>query len=302
MTADYALCMSTLAENVSAVLDRARRDGTARQNDIAAAIGVNQSTLSRWGSGSKPEPEALIALARYLGVSVEMLVEVPFTEWDRADRSNFAHARKMRGLTPATMATQVQALIRRERGSAKVSADAIRDYEAGLGDVAPPWLEYAQMALQEGSPPAEQDTAPRGELVYVRQADIRFAMGDGAELDPHADTELVPFNLEFLTTITRSPLERLFLATGIGNSMEPTIEKHDVILIDTADVDFSSGDVIWALRYAGQGYVKRLRRVVREGREKIAILSDNAMVPEELADPVDVSIVGKVIWIGRKMI
>ncbi len=294
--------MSILAENVTAILDRARREGTARQGDIAAAVGVNQSTLSRWGTGSKPEPEALIALARYLGVTAETLVEVPFADWDRADRTAFEQSRKLRGLTPSVMATQVQALIRRERGSAKITAEAIRDYEAGIGDPCPAWLDFAKMAFQEGAPPVEQDTAPRGELVYVRQADIKFAMGAGSVLDPHADTELVPFNLDFLAGITRSPLDRLFLATGIGNSMEPTIEKHDVILIDTAENDFASGDVIWALRYAGQGYVKRLRRVMREGREKIAILSDNATVPEELADPTDVEIVGKVIWIGRKMV
>jgi phage repressor protein C with HTH and peptisase S24 domain len=83
--------------------------------------------------------------------------------------------------------------------------------------------------------------------------------------------------------------------------MEPTLHKHDIVLIDTTDHDLVAGDTIWALEYAGSGLIKRLRRVVRNGAVKVMILSDNPSVPPEEADPDDIRIVGKVVWIARRM-
>ena len=82
--------------------------------------------------------------------------------------------------------------------------------------------------------------------------------------------------------------------------MEPTLLTDDIVLIDTAERDFRLGDIIWALNYAGQGYIKRLRRVRRDGADKVLILSDNPSVPPEEADPQDVHIVGKVVWVARR--
>jgi phage repressor protein C with HTH and peptisase S24 domain len=126
-------------------------------------------------------------------------------------------------------------------------------------------------------------------------------MGDGSAVEDYPSSTLVPFNLDFVQGITRAPLEKLFLASGHGDSMEPTLHKHDLVLIDTTENRLGLGDTIWALEYAGVGLIKRLRAVKREGMRKIMILSDNPTVPAEEADPTDVHIVGKVIWIARRL-
>lgn len=56
-----------------------------------------------------------------------------------------------------------------------------------------------------------------------------------------------------------------------------------------------------ALEYAEAGYIKRVRSVMRGGRRMLLILSANPDYPPEEADPNDVRIIGKVVWIARKM-
>jgi phage repressor protein C with HTH and peptisase S24 domain len=138
-------------------------------------------------------------------------------------------------------------------------------------------------------------------IEYVRQVDISYAMGDGAIVEDYPETGFVPFQRDFLRSVTRSPVSRLFLATGHGESMEPTLLRSDMILIDAAQNRVAQQDQIWALTYAGAGMIKRLRRIKGSSGDRYLILSDNPAVPPQEADYDDVYIVGKVIWVGRRM-
>lgn len=139
------------------------------------------------------------------------------------------------------------------------------------------------------------------ELVYVREVDISYAMGDGAEVEEFPATGLVPFNLGFIKGVSKANTEKLFIATGHGESMEPTLLRSDILMVDTSQRHVGQSDMIWALTYAGGGMVKRLRRVRDAGIDKFLILSDNPAVPPLTADIEDVHIVGKLVWVGRRM-
>lgn len=222
-----------------------------------------------------------------------------------AAREWIVQERAKRGWSTTKLADVARNIARREGSSIGLTQQSVSGFEQpgrdGKNKRVPQWLPYVKMAFEEGEAPVAQDVQRRDELAYVRQVDIRYAMGDGATLDEYPDVTLVPFNLGFINQLTRAPLERLFLATGHGDSMEPTLLKNDLILIDTSETSLRMGDQIWALEYAGAGYIKRLRRVRREGQDRILILSDNERVPAEEAHPEDVHIVGKVVWIGRQM-
>ena len=209
--------------------------------------------------------------------------------------------RKKRGWSTTKLADIARQIARREGSSIGLTQQSVSDFEQGERKRLPQWLTYVRMAFEEGDAAVQQEVARRDELAYVRQVDIRYAMGDGSALDDYPDATLVPFNLGFLRMRSRGPLESLFLVTGHGDSMEPTLLKNDLILIDTTDRQMDIGDQIWALEYAGSGYIKRLRRVKRNGTVKILILSDNDRVPPEEAEPEDIHLVGKVVWIGRQM-
>lgn len=139
------------------------------------------------------------------------------------------------------------------------------------------------------------------ELVYVREVDISLAMGEGAVVEDFPATQLVPFNLGFLRGITRAATDALVIMTGHGESMEPTLLRSDFLMIDTSSKAPVVSDQIWAFHYAGGGMIKRLRRVRDAGRDRFLILSDNPAVPEQIADVEDVHIIGKLVWVGRRM-
>ena len=211
-------------------------------------------------------------------------------------------SRLQRGWSTTKLADIARAIAQREGSTFKLTQQSVSGFEQpDKGKRLPEWFRYIRMAFEEGEPQKHEDTSPRGELVYVRRVDLRYAMGDGSTIEDYPSAELVPFNLDFIQGMTRAPLERLFLASGHGDSMEPTLHKHDLVLIDTTDDRLDLGDTIYALSYAGSGLIKRLRRVVRDGQTRLMILSDNASVPPEEADPRDVRIVGKVVWIARRM-
>lgn len=288
--------MTILSDNVAELL---RRGDT--QLSVAREVGVDQSSISRIAKGSDPKPQNLIAIARYAGVSVETLVEVPIAEWPSADRERFQRQRKMLGWSPAIVAQEAHAIIKRERGKAAITTSEVEQFERGEGELSPAWLRFAEMAFQEGGSARQQETAPRDDLAYVRQVDIRYAMGDGSAIEDYPETTLVPFNQEFLRSLTRSPLEKLILATGHGDSMDPTVKEHDLVLIDAAEDRVGLGDNIWAFEYAGAGYLKRLRPVMQDGERMIEVNSDNkAVAPTFYARPSEIHIVGKLILLVRR--
>jgi phage repressor protein C with HTH and peptisase S24 domain len=149
----------------------------------------------------------------------------------------------------------------------------------------------------ERADPAER----KDELVYIRQVDITYAMGDGAVIDDYPEGGLVPFNLGFIQAISRAPTDRLFIANGHGDSMEPTLLRSDLIMIDASQNRVAQQDQIWALNYAGAGMIKRLRRVKGTEGDELLIMSDNPTVTAQSARLEDVHIVGKVVWVGRRM-
>ncbi|MBB5697021.1 S24 family peptidase [Sphingomonas yantingensis] len=210
--------------------------------------------------------------------------------------------RKKRGWSTTKLADVARAIAQREGSDMKLRQQSISDFEQPeKAKRIPEWMRYVRMAFEEGEPNRDGDTEPRGELVYIRQLDIRYALGPGTVIDQHASATLIPFNLDFIRGLTHAPTEKLFIATGFGDSMEPVLLKHDLVLIDTNDTRLDLGDTLWALEYAEAGYIKRLRAVMRDGRRVLLILSANPDYPPEEADPNDVRIIGKVVWIARKM-
>jgi len=140
-----------------------------------------------------------------------------------------------------------------------------------------------------------------GELVYIRSVEISLAMGEGALVDDFPSTGLVPFNLDFVRSVTSAPIDKLVIMTGHGESMEPTLLRSDLLMFDTSDRGLRISDAIWAFHYAGGGMVKRLRRVRESGRDRLLILSDNPAVPPQCADIEDIHVLGRLVWVGRRM-
>ena len=133
-------------------------------------------------------------------------------------------------------------------------------------------------------------------IELVRKVDISYAMGDGAIIEDYPETGFFPFSREFLRMFSRSPVDKIFLASGHGDSMEPTIRRDELVLVDAGQSRVTLQDQIWALTWAGAGMIKRLRRLPGD---RYLIMSDNQSVPDQEAEADDVHVVGRVVWAAR---
>ena len=134
--------------------------------------------------------------------------------------------------------------------------------------------------------------------IQLQKVDLGLSMGDGSNIDDYADEGTVDFDASFIRSITRSPPQRLFVARGDGDSMMPTLLNDDMVVIDTAQTDLNLTDRIWAVSVFGAGGIKRLRPV---SPNDIEIISDNPGHENQMVKREDLRIIGRVIWVGRRV-
>jgi len=152
--------------------------------------------------------------------------------------------------------------------------------------------EASDALPQEGGDlPAVEGFAQIGEI------DLAYGLGatfvDGMVV---AETARY-FPLDWVRRYTLSPPSALRFAPGKGNSMSPTIDDGDIMLIDLNDTSPSFADLIWVCAIGEMGMVKRLG--TRPGGT-IVIKSDNPVVPDEVAADGEIHIIGRVVAVIKK--
>ena len=135
-------------------------------------------------------------------------------------------------------------------------------------------------------------------IARIQQVDIGFAMGAGTFLEDNPDVEWANFDQQWLSRITDSPPNLLFVARGIGDSMFPTLQDADVLIVDRGQARISQADRIWALIYGDMGMIKRVRGL---GKGRFLIMSDNPNIPDFEAVEDELRVIGRVAWAGRKI-
>ena len=134
------------------------------------------------------------------------------------------------------------------------------------------------------------------DLVPIASVDMAYGMGLTYAGD-HVEVETMHFPRAWLESLTSTAPQDLAWARGRGNSMSPTIEDNDLVLIDRSDRAVRDQDAIWAFTIGDVAMMKRLR--VRG--EDVTILSDNDRVPPDHAHPSEIHIVGRVSHIVRRL-
>ncbi len=134
------------------------------------------------------------------------------------------------------------------------------------------------------------------DLVPIAEIDLEYGMGGAFHDDPET-ARIHQFPRQWLASITSTPSTSLFIARGRGDSMQPTIYNGDMLMIDRSQRSVREQDMVWAFTIGEMSMVKRLR--VRG--ENVTILSDNATVPDDHAHPDEINVVGRVVFIGRRM-
>lgn len=98
-----------------------------------------------------------------------------------------------------------------------------------------------------------------------------------------------------------SSAENLCIVTGFGDSMRPTYNPGDPLIVDKSvtSVDFDS---VYFFRIGSDGYVKRLQRIPTASGLILKALSDNRDLyqPFDITADMDFEVLGRVVQVWRR--
>lgn len=143
-----------------------------------------------------------------------------------------------------------------------------------------------------------EEMADRLDAVLIPEVEVRFSMGGGSVIEDWPVIQMVPMSRAWLRGLTRSPPDQLMIGRGEGDSMYPTIQHGELVIIDRAEVTPKQQDCVWAMSYGGLGMIKRLRQLPDGNYE---IRSDNQAVSPIHAADGELAIVGRVVGVLRKI-
>lgn len=148
------------------------------------------------------------------------------------------------------------------------------------------WLILGHGDMRTGSSSSSTALNPEG-----------FTRPDPAEAQP--GTSAIAFSNEWLERFNkRSSLIRQL--TVIGDSMAPTLNEGDLLLIDSSDSRLADGKM-FVLRCQGELLIRRIQIAPQSG---LYLLCDNPNYPPALITHQELDsleIVGRVVWQGHRL-
>lgn len=137
-------------------------------------------------------------------------------------------------------------------------------------------------------------------VIILPEYDVRASAGGGFIVERETVKGEWPFPRSYVESELRVSARNLVVLEVIGDSMHPTLESGDRVLVNMSDCRVSQPGVF--VLWDGDGtVVKRLELVPGTEPPKLRRISDNPLhgTYEVLAD--DTKIVGRAVWYGRRM-
>lgn len=138
---------------------------------------------------------------------------------------------------------------------------------------------------------------PEGESL-VAVFDVTASAGHGAIVDAEEHVTNLAFSTQYLREMTSAKGGQLAAIRVKGDSMIPTIQDDDMVVIDLTkkNLDF---DGLFVMRVGEALQIKRIGRGAR--RTSVMVIADNSLYPPVDTERTEIDVVGKVIWYGRKV-
>jgi len=173
-----------------------------------------------------------------------------------------------------------------------------------------PRLAEEVAAATKSSPPAVGITslAPTPEMgapaIHVPILANAASMGPGADVE-HDDILVgtIPLSPDWISKRIRpSSSSALRFIHAYGDSMSPTFEDGDILLVDTGKNDPSGADGVYVLATQKRLFIKRVTERFNGGHD---VTSDNVNVKtvQELNGDSEITVLGRIVWVwnGRKL-
>jgi len=146
-----------------------------------------------------------------------------------------------------------------------------------------------------------QEVSSSPDYAFIRKAEARPAAGGGS-LETSGETEGgLAFRLDWLKSRTTSSTDRLRIMLVSGDSMSPTFEDGDAVLVDEGNTALAP-DRVYVIRKGDDIYVKRFRKTP----DAMLFMGDNRARDYEDVRVVQgeedgFAVIGRVLWAGKEL-
>lgn len=144
----------------------------------------------------------------------------------------------------------------------------------------------------------EPDPAPMEGFTFIPRYDIECSAGGGAFDRQECVSETLPFKTEWLKRMGVET-EHAALVTVTGDSMHPTLDGGNIMLLDLSDAKLKDGK-IYALQ-VNDGLL--IKRVQLRHNGAVTLKSDNPQYESyglSAEEAKELRVVGRLVWAGRK--
>jgi phage repressor protein C with HTH and peptisase S24 domain len=150
-----------------------------------------------------------------------------------------------------------------------------------------------------GGPPEPE--SPASGLVSVKRHPVSVSAGPGAVVSEELGKPYFAFEERWLKALTASGPAKLSIVRVEGDSMAPTLNAGDDILVDLGDCAERLRDGIYVLRIDDAVVVKRL--ALNPMGRRVTVQSDNPAYSDWPDCGLgDINCIGRVIWSGRRIV
>lgn len=150
-----------------------------------------------------------------------------------------------------------------------------------------------------GGPPETERAL--GGLVSVKRHPVSVSAGPGAVVTEELGKPYFAFDERWLKALTASRPSNLSIVRVEGDSMAPTLNAGDEILVDLGDAIERLRDGIYVLRIDDAVVVKRV--ALNPVGRRVTVQSDNPAYPDWPDCSLDdIKPIGRVIWAGRRIV
>ena len=148
--------------------------------------------------------------------------------------------------------------------------------------------------------PQDEPRALEG-LISIKRHPVFASAGPGAIVNEGFGKPYFGFDERWLRALTQTPSSNLSIVRVEGDSMSPTLNAGDDILVDLGDCGDRLRDGIYVLRVDDALVVKRL--ALSPLARRVTVQSDNPAYPDWPDRALDeINCIGRVIWSGRKVV
>lgn len=148
--------------------------------------------------------------------------------------------------------------------------------------------------------PSSVSSAVSSDLIPIARYSVAASAGPGAIAGFERTVAQLGFSKGWLDQLTRARPEDLSIIKVEGDSMFPTLNDGDDIMVDRSAASGKIVDGIYVLRRDETLMVKRL--TVNPSRGSYDVSSDNsAYTSWSDCAPGDIDVLGRVVWAGRKI-